>query len=128
MGTAMSRGLGRIERWIAKDIERQRVSDPPTPIHVHAWEIACEFKDHGWDFSWQPTRAQRKAVVRAMHSFVRKHPQYALTERRGRKGVGLILYEIADPVSVTWAKLRMEWPKFVSLSDVKVYMAKQAAL
>ncbi len=37
-----------------------------------------------------------------MHSIVRKFPQYALTERRSRKGI--VLYEIADPVSALWGE------------------------
>lgn len=43
-----------------------------------------------------------------MRSFVRKHPQYALTGGQGRKR--LYLYEPSDPVSVTWAKMTVESP------------------
>ena len=35
----------------------------------------------------------------------RKFPQYAIIPGRGRKGI--VLYEIADPVSVLRAKMRM---------------------
>jgi hypothetical protein len=55
---------------------------------------------------WQPTLAQRKAVTRAMRTFVRKHPQYALTGGQGRRE--LYLYDTADPLSVLWAKLNVE--------------------
>lgn len=41
-----------------------------------------------------------------MHSFVRKHQQYALTGGQGRRQ--LYLYDTDDPVSVMWAKLNVE--------------------
>ena len=56
--------------------------------------------------------AQRKAVSRAMHSFVRKHPQYALTGGQGRKR--LYLYEPSDPLSTMWAKMSVEQRDHVS--------------
>jgi hypothetical protein len=36
-----------------------------------------------------------------MHSFVRKHPEFALMGGQGRKR--LCLYEVADPEGVDWA-------------------------
>ena len=56
-----------------------------------------------------------KAVTRAMRSFVRKFPQYALTG--GKEREMLYLYEPADPISAMWAKLSVERPKFVSRSE-----------
>lgn len=57
-----------------------------------------------------------------MHSFVRKHQQYALMGGLGRKGMWL--YDTADLVSIAWAKMSVEQPKFVSLSDVKQAQGK----
>jgi hypothetical protein len=58
------------------------------------------------DWNWKPTPAHRKAVTRAMHTFVHKHQQYALTGGQGRRI--LYLYDTADPVSAMWAKLNVE--------------------
>ena len=43
----------------------------------------------------EPTPAQRKAIWRAMHTVVSKHPQYALMGGEGQSP--LWLYEPADP-------------------------------
>ena len=100
----MSRGLGRIERCILKSIERGK-TDPhgPLPVLITSWHVVGDaYRPIGIWGHWKPTRAQRKATVHAMHSFVRKFPEFALTGGKGRKQ--MFLYEIADPLSVNWAK------------------------
>jgi hypothetical protein len=52
-----------------------------------------------------------------MHSFVRKHPEYALTGGKGRKR--LYLYEVGDEMSVAWARLSVEHRRHVALVDVE---------
>jgi hypothetical protein len=110
----MSRGLGRIERWIAEKIEQHRNrrrhgSRFPPSVLVSSSHLAYCYLDEATlcdDKSpWLTTAAQRKAVVRAMHSFVRKFPQYALMGGQGRKE--LYLYEPADPLSTVWAELHV---------------------
>jgi hypothetical protein len=94
----MSRGLGYIERIIASEVETAKATD--TPVCETPWELACRcFSEPEWE--WRPTIGQRKAVRRALHSFVRKFPQYALMGGRGRKS--LFLYDTADADSVAWA-------------------------
>ena len=61
----MSRGLGHLERTILAMVERRD--------NFTALDIAHEAYP-----GTPPTHAQHVAVLRAMHSFVRKHPQYAL--------------------------------------------------
>jgi hypothetical protein len=104
---------GKIERAIAKEIANAAKLDAagmPRTVLVHSWSLThTVFRDYhnpeqGWD--WEPSLAQRKAVTRAMRSFVRKHQQYALTGGQGRRL--LYLYDTADPLSVIWAKLNVE--------------------
>jgi len=97
----MSRGLGRIERAIAAEIERAKSvrysHDNPCPVHESSRSIALAcFRSNG-------CKVCRKSVTCAMRSFVRKHPQFALTGGKGRKG--LMLYEPGDPLSARRAKL-----------------------
>ncbi len=103
---------GKIERAIAAEIADAANSDRFRrigPVHIRSDqlvdEVYCpEDARHGWNWAdWKPTLAQRKAVTRAMRSFVRKHQQYALTGGQGRRE--RYLYDTADPVSVMWAKL-----------------------
>ena len=109
----MSRGLGKIERAILDDI----TIGGPSSVLIHSWGLLCHAncfrRSAFWNF--EPTTAERKAVTRAMRSFVRKFPQYALTGAKERKM--LYLYEPADPISAMWAKLSVERPKFVSRSE-----------
>ena len=97
----MSRGLGKIERAILDDI----TIGGPSSVLIHSWGLLCHHncfrRPAFWNF--EPTTAERKAVTRAMRSFVRKFPQYALTGGKERKM--LYLYEPADPISAMWAKL-----------------------
>jgi hypothetical protein len=98
--------LGRIERIIYAEVNQR---DPRTgekrTVHVHSWGLSCDhtLPGHQCGWEWTPSRSRRKAVVRAMHSFVRKFPAYALTGGKGR-GI-LYLYEVADPLSAFWARL-----------------------
>jgi hypothetical protein len=56
---------------------------------------------------------------RAMHSFVRKFPEYGLVGGKGR-GI-LYLYEVADPLSAFWARLSVA-RGFVSRSEAQRLM------
>src|ERR1700733_7094524 len=75
------------------------------------------FGNPGSMWNWEPNLVQQKATVRAMHSFVPKHQQYALAGGQGRKR--LYLYDTADPLSVMWAKLSVEHRRFVSQSEAR---------
>jgi hypothetical protein len=109
----MSRGLGKIERAILDDITVGGLSS----VLMHSWGLLCHHncfrRPAFWNF--EPTTTVRKAVTRAMRSFVCKFPQYALTG--GKELKMLYLYEPADPISAMWAKLSVERPKFVSRSE-----------
>ena len=95
----MSKGLGSIERAILEVVERDTRSYwsmPPShrrghPLDVTVWDIAYtaypDWYDQPADGGYRrlpTTPAQRKAITRALHSFVRKHPQYVLTGGKGR--------------------------------------------
>ena len=103
----MSKGLGRIERIILRRIleTKARPEDQPQQILITSWQLSNDLRprDVPYQWGWGPTLSMRKAVVRAMHSFCRKFPEYALIGGQGRKE--LILYEPADPLSVRWAQL-----------------------
>jgi hypothetical protein len=124
----MSRGLGHIERAIAVEIAHS--ARPPHPMSVHngSHQLAdtvyrprvnsgVGFGNPGSMWNWEPNLVQQKATVRAMHSFVPKHQQYALAGGQGRKR--LYLYDTADPLSVMWAKLSVEHRRFVSQSEAR---------
>jgi hypothetical protein len=124
----MSRGLGHIERAIAAEIVRAARPPHQLAVHIGSHQLTdtvyrpkensgAGFGNPGTKWTWEPNLVQRKATVRAMHSFVRKHQQYALAGGQGRKR--LYLYDTADPVSVMWAKLSVERQNFVSQSEAK---------
>ncbi len=114
----MSRGLGRIQLAILAEIESakraaiatgrvQRSDVNESSGHVTAWSVAYRcFAPSPLKSGWRPSSTQIKACTRAMHSFIRKFSQYALTSRRSGKGI--VLYEITDRVGVLWAEMRME--------------------
>jgi hypothetical protein len=108
----MSRGLGRIERQIAEWITVTK-SDSHGCILIRSGTLTLHCPSRsGIKF----LRARRKSVVRAMHSFVRKFPEYALLGGQGRKP--LFLYELADPDSVAWAQASVATKGVVLFSDV----------
>jgi hypothetical protein len=124
----MSRGLGRIERVIAAEIVRAARPPHALAVHIGSHQLTdtvyrptensgAGFDNPGTMWTWKPNRVQHKATVRAMHSFVRKHQQYALAGGQGRKR--LYLYDTADPVSVMWAKLSVKRQDFVCQSDAR---------
>jgi hypothetical protein len=124
----MSKGLGRIEREIAREIEHMTTGQFPLPVRVTTWNVAVEFAPRtnaGMPTGWRPSAALRKAAVRAMRSFVRKHQQYALTGGKGRKQ--LILYDATDPVSVIWARLTVERRNHVTASEARAVQAGSAS-
>jgi len=114
----VSRGLGRIQLAILAEIESakqaaiakgrvQRSDVNESSGDVTAWSVAYRcFAPSPLKSGWRPSSAQIKACTRAMHSFIRKFSQYALTSRRSRRGI--VLYEITDRVSVLWAEMKME--------------------
>ena len=67
-------------------------------------------------------RARDGASSRAMNSFVRKFPQFALMGGQGRKR--LYLYDTTNPESIAWAKASVKSRKFVARCEVKKMMAK----
>jgi hypothetical protein len=67
--------------------------------------------------TWKPNRAQQLAVSRAMNSFVRKFPRFALMGGQGRKR--LYLYDTTDPTSVAWAKASVKSKGMVARCEVK---------
>lgn len=121
----MSRGLGVIERRILAQIEEHQQNRELGSVLLNSWTLAYDHRLPGyrpvWDF--EPSWARRKAVVRAMHSFVRKYPQYALMGGQGRRL--LYLYEPADPLSTRWAQLSVE-RGFVALCEARLDLNGEA--
>ena len=116
----MSRGLGKLERaidgWMPTTLDSNRLArevfEPP-------------FSDFNDDIdaclAWKPSRSQRIATVRAMHSYVRKNPQYALAGGRGRGP--LYIYDTEDTSSHTVAAAEQAASEF----GVKLREARLAA-
>jgi hypothetical protein len=76
----MSRGLGQIEQEILALIEDEGEERPYSAAELAAAIYRPNAGDDGCC-----TRAQRVAVIRAMHSLLRKHPdKVALTGGKGR--------------------------------------------
>jgi hypothetical protein len=134
----MSRGLGQLERFILDEVNRTSEGER-VPAHGQAVMLAqCFYQPEDWhsngalvDYkqtgqmrTFEPSTAQRKAMVRALHSFVRKFPQYALMGGKGRKT--LLLYEPGDPVSVAWATSMLS-ASFVSMREARSRAAAAAA-
>jgi len=104
----MSKGLGRIERVIQKQIEDDQKRE--MPVKIGSWRVIHDTfhpPDGNGDpeiyranLRWSPTRAQKLTVVRAMHSFVRKFSEFGLLGGKGRHR--LILYDRTDRWSVAW--------------------------
>src|SRR6516164_8400398 len=99
----MSRGLGRLEQAIAATIERQRqvrvtVGDIVRDAYPHRW-VKGDFVDPD-----PPPRAHLVTARRAMHSFVRKHPEFGLI---GGKG-GWPLELVSVSAARRWASLWRE--------------------
>ena len=127
----MSRGLGHIERYILdkvsevdKDGKNCTVSERGTalardyfkPDDWYTNGALVGYQPGGWLRTFEPSNAQRKAMIRALHSFVRKFPQYALMGGKGRKT--LLLYETSDPVSGAWAKAMLT-RSFCSIDEAR---------
>jgi hypothetical protein len=105
----MSRGLGRLERAIVARIERQRqahsqvrvtVGDIVWDAYPHRW-VKGDFVDHD-----PPPRAHLVAAHRAMHLFVRKHPEFGLIGGKGGWPLELVFVSAAG----SWASLWREDP------------------
>jgi hypothetical protein len=97
----VSKGLGSVERAILKEVEshtRSYRNMPPfcrrnnplalrLTVEAIAFVAYPDWYDRSADGGYRrlpTTPAQRKAITRALHSFVRKHPQYVLTAGKGR--------------------------------------------
>jgi hypothetical protein len=87
-GESMSRGLGRLERLI---LEKSSVQ----PLGLLCEDLAAD------------AATSRKAMARALHSFVRKFPHYALKGGIGRHH-RLVLYDPADNLSERLASLSVK--------------------
>src|SRR5229473_1210393 len=103
----MNRGLGRVEQSILQKVTEPGFRGEKPTVHVSTWHVMdCFPKASRPGFAWGGfvnEKAARKAAVRAMHSFVRKFPQYGLMGGKGRSK--LYLYDRTDPVSVRWVLL-----------------------
>ena len=80
----MLRGPGKIQRAIAL-LCRQ-----PRNIGATVTAAAIAREVYGVTFEQEPTRAQRVAILRAMHSFVRTHQAYRLAGGQGRTRLVII--------------------------------------
>jgi len=60
-----------------------------------------------------------------MRSFVRKHPQYALTGGQGRRE--LYLYDATDAESVMWAKMNATRKRRGTFSVIEMQVAMREA-
>jgi hypothetical protein len=121
----VSKGLGRVERIIFAEVNQRdpRTGEKPTVL-LNSWTLSMDHRLPGYEsrLDWTPSRSRRKAVVRAMHSFVCKFPEYALVGGQGR-GI-LYLYDASDPLSAFWARLSVA-RGFVSRSEAQQLMEVQ---
>jgi hypothetical protein len=96
---AVGQRLGRIERRILEFVERDehlvRAGQGFGADEIVSVVYGC------WPHR-DPTRAEYVSTLRAMHSFVRKFPKYALIGGKG--GTPLVLYDTSYPQSVAAAK------------------------
>src|SRR5262249_24102504 len=75
----MSRGLGRIERAIVAILKSRGIYNRSTDA-FDAWHLAESIYDN----DDAPTRTQRLAILRGMHSLAHKFPKrYAITGGKG---------------------------------------------
>jgi hypothetical protein len=120
----MNKDLGPIERYIAAEVAKAKMSPCSTDRSVlllSSRTLACSCPLFDRDPSgrqWTLSAHQRQAIVRAMHSFVRKYPKFALIGGKGRKQ--LYLYEPGDPLSALWAKMNVESRISVPCSEARV--------
>jgi hypothetical protein len=129
----MSRGLGIAERAVAACIARCKRRDaqkdavyicageepPPTVVNVTPWGVCIQLNPSSPS---RPTESQLKAAKRAMHSFVRKFPEYGLMISKGGRG-HLCLYERGDRLSAMRAKLTSQSGSHVSLPEASKALA-----
>jgi hypothetical protein len=89
---AVGQRLGRIERRILEFVERDedlvRAGQGFGADEIVSVVYGCWPHRH-------PTRAEYVSTLRAMHSFVRKFPKYALIGGKG--GTPLVLYDTSYP-------------------------------
>ena len=98
---------------------------PPNVVHVTAWRVCGEIKPYELKDWKPPTEVQLKAAKRAMRSFARKFPQYAVMAAKGGRG-RLSLYERGDKLSAMWAKLSSQSGSHVTIDDARAAVAYAA--
>jgi len=101
----MSRGLGRIERAIldiVEDDDHYQHSYAAEDLAVEVYRLLDEEKS---DDDRRLARAHVVAVLRAMHSLVRKYPdRFALTGGKGRESLWLVPRErLSQPIEANSA-------------------------
>ena len=74
----MSRGLGHVERTILALVEHSRAVRQLRDFDVLDFDV---FDIVDAAYPGKLTRAKEVATRRAMHSFIRKYPQYVLVRR-----------------------------------------------
>jgi hypothetical protein len=112
----MSRGLGPIERRILDHIDRVLGGEGGHRcILLSSRQLAEELSPPGRTY---PTNAVRKSVVRAMHSFCRKFPEFTITKAAGNKPI--FLWERADWRSGAWVEASMKSRYPVPFRELKV--------
>jgi hypothetical protein len=131
LNPTMSRGLGHIERTILRMIEDNRrekrcykqVGFHPSGIVHEAYGDWAELsridalpyseRDLAHLRYWArvTTRAHRVAVLRAMHSFVRKHRRYALIGGNGTKPLVLVAASRAAALAKHYGVARVTTPR-----------------
>jgi hypothetical protein len=94
----MSRGLGRLERFILEKIEEDRKGTTRSfgfPAFERSWQLTHAYywpdeERHKWGSTWEANNAQRKAMVRAMHSLGAQVPAIRPHGRQGTQGPDLV--------------------------------------
>jgi hypothetical protein len=111
MERAVAKAIARCKRRdAARDelVVRMGGSPEPNPVMVRPRDVCMVTEpDH-------VSRSQLNSAARAMHSFVRKFPQYGLIS--GRR---LALYERGDDLSAMWAKLNSQTESHVATDHAK---------
>src|SRR6516162_10051750 len=103
----MSRGLDRLEQAIAATIERQRQAH--REVRVTIGDIVGDAYPHRWvkgDFvDTDPSpRAHLVAAHRAVHSFVRKHPEFGLIGGKGGWPLELVSVSAGRGWAIRWGE------------------------
>jgi hypothetical protein len=116
----MSRGLGPIEGRILDHIDRILGGEGGHRcILLSSWQLAEELSP-GRTY---PTDSVRKSIVRAMHSFCRKFPEFAVTKATGNKPI--FLWERDDWRSGAWVEASMKSRYPVPFKALKIQWGRR---